>query len=83
MTPNTERLKRISDAQWNVIILLARGYTYEEIAERMKRNPRTVKDWSDRLRYMLDVERSAEIPYRYFKTTGNNPFTMKLRALDE
>ena len=82
-TPNQRRLENLPARQWNVIIYLARGYTHERIASETGDLLRNVRYWTERMRQLLDVETVREVPYAFYRRTGNNPFTMRLRSTED
>ena len=61
---------RITKRQREVITLLAKGCTTEQIAAELDLSPRTVRAHLDALRHKLGVRRCRELPAVYRRATG-------------
>lgn len=62
-----------TERQEEVIRLLARGCSINEIAAKLGISPTTVKGHTDTIRHKLGVERVRQIPQAYLIATGINP----------
>ncbi len=61
-----------SRRQRQIVALLARGASVDEMAEALEITPRTVRAHCDVLRKKLNVKRRA-IPFAYRRLTGRDP----------
>jgi ATP/maltotriose-dependent transcriptional regulator MalT len=68
----------ITERQREVVILIAAGYSNEEVGERLGISPRTVKAHCDVLRQKLGVARRRQIPLAYRSLTGDDPLAESL-----
>lgn len=75
-----ERDVRFTDRQREVVFLLARGYSSDEIADELGITARTVKTHSDALRWKLGVEKRRQVPEAFMRVTGVNPFPVPVAA---
>lgn len=57
-------LRTLTARELEVAHLIADGFTNIEIAEKLLISPRTVKAYSDTIRYKLDVEKRRHIGAR-------------------
>jgi DNA-binding CsgD family transcriptional regulator len=73
-----ERALSITDRQRDVIILIAAGYSNDEVSERLGISPRTVKAHCDVLRQKLGVRRRRQLPIAYRSLTGEDPLAQCL-----
>jgi DNA-binding NarL/FixJ family response regulator len=55
-------LQRFTDRQVELGRLIAEGLTYQEIADRLGVSSSTVRQRTDRLRWILGVEKKRQIP---------------------
>lgn len=60
--------------QIEVVRLIARGYSVDEIGPELGITSRTVKAHSDALRHKLRVEKRRHIPEAYMHQTGLDPY---------
>jgi DNA-binding NarL/FixJ family response regulator len=72
-TPHT-----LTKRQLQVIELIARGCSNDEIGLRLGISPRTVKAHCDVLRQKLGVPRRRQIPAAYRTQTGEDPLSREL-----
>jgi len=73
-----ERHPSITDRQREVIVLIAAGYSNDEVSERLGISPRTVKAHCDALRQKLGVRRRRQLPIAYRTLTGEDPLAQGL-----
>ena len=73
-----ERVPSITPRQRDVIVLIAAGYSNDEVSERLGISPRTVKAHCDVLRQKLGVSRRRQIPVAYRLLTGDDPLSRSL-----
>jgi DNA-binding CsgD family transcriptional regulator len=64
----------VTAKQRRVVLLIAAGYSFEEMGERLGISPRTAKAHSDALRVKLKVKKKRQIPQAYAKLTGEDPY---------
>lgn len=55
-------MHKLTDEQIALAKLIAEGLTYDEIGERLGQNPRSIKTQTDKLRWMLGVQKKRQIP---------------------
>jgi DNA-binding NarL/FixJ family response regulator len=72
-TPHT-----LTERQLQVIELIARGCSNDEIGLRLGISPRTVKAHCDVLRQKLGVPRRRQIPTAFRAQTGEDPLSREL-----
>lgn len=68
----------ITERQRDVIVLIAAGYSNDEVSERLGISPRTVKAHCDVLRQKLGVRRRRQLPIAYRSLTGEDPLAQSL-----
>jgi len=74
----SERARKITDRQREVVELIAAGLSNNEVGERLGISPRTAKAHSDVLRQKLGVSRRRQIPVAYRLLTGEDPLSKSL-----
>jgi ATP/maltotriose-dependent transcriptional regulator MalT len=72
-TPHT-----MTERQLQVVELIARGCSNDEIGLRLGISPRTVKAHCDVLRQKLGVPRRRQIPAAFRAQTGEDPLSREL-----
>ena len=75
--PTTQREARFTARQRQVVHLIARGCSNEEISQRLGISARTAKAHSDTLRTKLGVTRRRQIPAAFRDTTGEDPHELE------
>jgi DNA-binding CsgD family transcriptional regulator len=78
MNASVERVPSITDRQRDVIVLIAAGYSNDEVSEQLGISPRTVKAHCDVLRQKLGVRRRRQLPIAYRSLTGEDPLAQSL-----
>jgi ATP/maltotriose-dependent transcriptional regulator MalT len=68
----------LTERQRQVIGLLARGCSNDEIGSRLGISPRTAKAHTDVLRQKLGVPRRRQIPAAFRMLTGEDPLSWEL-----
>ena len=68
----------ITERQREVVILIASGFSNDEVGERLGISPRTAKAHCDVLRQKLGVARRRQIPSAYRSLTGDDPLAKSL-----
>ena len=68
----------LTDRQRQVVELIARGCSNEEVGRRLGISPRTAKAHCDALRLKLGVPRRRQIPAAFRKLTGQDPLAREL-----
>ena len=68
----------LTDRQRQVVELIARGCSNEEVGERLGISARTAKAHCDVLRQKLGVPRRRQIPAAFRKLTGEDPLARGL-----
>ena len=68
----------ITDRQRQVVELIARGCSNDEVGLRLGISPRTVKAHCDALRQKLGVPRRRQIPAAFRALTGEDPLSREL-----
>jgi ATP/maltotriose-dependent transcriptional regulator MalT len=76
-TPNTVPFV-LTERQLQVIELIARGCSNEEVGMRLGISPRTAKAHCDVLRQKLGVPRRRQIPAAFRTLTGEDPLSREL-----
>ena len=61
--------------QLQVVEGLARGLSQEELADELGISHRTVRNYAERLRVLLDVDVTRRIPFAWRELTNRDPFT--------
>jgi len=74
----TEAPLDLTERQRQVIGLIARGCSNEEVGVRLGISPRTVKAHCDVLRQKLGVPRRRQIPAAFRMLTGEDPLSWEL-----
>jgi DNA-binding CsgD family transcriptional regulator len=81
MTSNSDDAPFVlTERQLQVIELLARGCSNDEIGLRLGISPRTAKAHCDVLRQKLGVPRRRQIPVAYRLLTGEDPLAPRLES---
>ena len=70
----------LTERQLQVIELIARGCSNDEIGLRLGISPRTAKAHCDVLRQKLGVPRRRQIPVAYRLLTGEDPLAPRLAS---
>jgi len=78
MDAPTETRLDVTDRQRQVVELIARGCSNDEVGERLGISPRTVKAHCDTLRQKLGVPRRRQIPAAFRALTGEDPLAWEL-----
>ena len=68
----------LTERQLQVIELIARGCSNEEVGMRLGISPRTAKAHCDVLRQKLGVQRRRQIPAAFRTLTGEDPLSREL-----
>jgi ATP/maltotriose-dependent transcriptional regulator MalT len=68
----------LTERQTQVVELIARGCSNEEIGRRLGISPRTAKAHCDVLRQKLGVPRRRQIPAAFKTLTGEDPLSSEL-----
>jgi ATP/maltotriose-dependent transcriptional regulator MalT len=68
----------LTDRQRQVVELIARGCSNEEVGERLGISARTAKAHCDVLRQKLGVSRRRQIPAAFRTLTGEDPLACEL-----
>jgi LuxR family maltose regulon positive regulatory protein len=68
----------LTERQRQVIELIARGCSNEEVGVRLGISPRTAKAHCDVLRQKLGVQRRRQIPAAFRMLTGEDPLSWEL-----
>jgi ATP/maltotriose-dependent transcriptional regulator MalT len=68
----------LTERQLQVIELIARGCSNEEVGTRLGISPRTAKAHCDVLRQKLGVPRRRQIPAAFRTLTGEDPLSREL-----
>ena len=68
----------LTDRQRQVVELIARGCSNEEVGERLGISARTAKAHCDVLRQKLGVARRRQIPAAFKMLTGRDPLSREL-----
>ena len=80
MTGNDEAKPDLTERQLQIVALIARGCSNEEVGERLGISPRTAKAHCDVLRQKLGVPRRRQIPVAYRLLTGEDPLAPRLAS---
>jgi LuxR family maltose regulon positive regulatory protein len=70
----------LTERQTQVVELIARGCSNEEIGQQLGISPRTVKAHCDVLRQKLGVPRRRQIPAAFRTLTGEDPLSRELAS---
>ena len=76
-TPSDEPFV-LTERQLQVVELIARGCSNEEVGQRLGISPRTAKAHCDVLRQKLGVTRRRQIPAAFRTLTGEDPLAREL-----
>ncbi len=76
MTTSEETRPGLTERQLQIVELIARGCSNEEVGERLGISPRTAKAHSDALRQKLGVPRRRQIPAAFRALTGEDPLAL-------
>ena len=68
----------LTERQLQIVALIARGCSNDEVGERLGISPRTAKAHCDVLRQKLGVPRRRQIPAAYRTLTGEDPLACEL-----
>ena len=78
MTGSDKAKPDLTERQLEIVSLIARGYSNDEVGERLGISPRTVKAHCDALRQKLGVPRRRQIPAAFKTLTGEDPLAREL-----
>ena len=76
MTTREETQLDLTERQLQIVELIARGCSNEEVGTRLGISPRTAKAHSDALRQKLGVPRRRHIPAAFRALTGEDPLAL-------
>jgi LuxR family maltose regulon positive regulatory protein len=68
----------LTERQLQIVVLIARGCSNDEVGERLGISPRTAKAHCDVLRQKLGVPRRRQIPAAFKALTGEDPLAREL-----
>src|SRR6266536_5369273 len=68
----------LTERQLQIVALIARGCSNDEVGERLGISPRTAKAHCDVLRQKLGVPRRRQIPAAFKTLTGRDPLSREL-----
>src|SRR5919201_6606844 len=68
----------LTERQLQIVALIARGCSNDEVGERLGISPRTAKAHCDVLRQKLGVPRRRQIPAAFRTLTGEDPLACEL-----
>src|SRR5438067_6402919 len=78
MRGSDEAKPDLTDRQLQIVVLIARGCSNDEVRERIGISPRTAKAHCDVLRQKLGVPRRRQIPAAFKALTGEDPLAREL-----
>jgi DNA-binding CsgD family transcriptional regulator len=78
MTGSDETRPDLTERQLEIVALIARGCSNDEVGERLGISPRTAKAHCDVLRQKLGVPRRRQIPAAFRALTGEDPLARDL-----
>ena len=78
MRDTDEAKPDLTERQLQIVALIARGCSNDEVGERLGISPRTAKAHCDVLRQKLGVPRRRQIPLAYRLLTGDDPLAQSL-----
>jgi DNA-binding CsgD family transcriptional regulator len=78
MEDTIETRPDLTDRQRQVVELIARGCSNDEVGRNLGISPRTAKAHSDALRLKLGVPRRRQIPAAFRALTGEDPLSWEL-----
>ena len=73
MSERDERRPDLTERQLQIVELIARGCSNDEVGQRLGISPRTAKAHCDVLRQKLGVPRRRQIPAAFRALTGEDP----------
>ena len=76
MRENDEAKPDLTERQLQIVALIARGCSNDEVGERLGISPRTAKAHCDVLRQKLGVPRRRQIPAAFRELTGEDPLAL-------
>lgn len=76
MTSRDETRPDLTVRQLQIVELIARGCSNDEVGQRLGISPRTAKAHSDALRQKLGVPRRRQIPAAFRALTGKDPLAL-------
>ena len=68
----------LTERQLQIVVLIARGCSNDEVGQRLGISPRTAKAHCDVLRQKLGVPRRRQIPAAFKALTGEDPLARAL-----
>jgi len=80
MEATSETPPDITERQRQVVELIARGCSNDEVGARLGISPRTAKAHCDALRLKLGVPRRRQIPAAFRALTGEDPLSRELAS---
>ena len=80
MTGTDQAKPDLTERQLQIVALIARGCSNDEVGERLGISPRTAKAHCDVLRQKLGVPRRRQIPVAYRLLTGEDPLAPRLAS---
>src|SRR3954469_25432662 len=80
MRGSDEAKPDLTERQLQIVVLIARGCSNDEVGERLGISPRTAKAHCDVLRQKLGVPRRRQIPAAFKTLTGEDPLARELGA---
>ena len=78
MRASDEAKPDLTERQLQIVVLIARGCSNDEVGERLGISPRTAKAHCDVLRQKLGVPRRRQIPAAFKTLTGEDPLAREL-----
>jgi DNA-binding CsgD family transcriptional regulator len=78
MEGTNETRPEITERQRQVVELIARGCSNDEVGRKLGISPRTAKAHCDTLRLKLGVPRRRQIPAAFRALTGEDPLSWEL-----
>src|SRR5689334_25113535 len=79
MTGTDQEKPDLTERQLQIVALIARGCSNDEVGERLGISPRTAKAHCDVLRQKLGVPRRRQIPAAFKALTGEDPLAREPR----
>ena len=80
MKGSDEARPDLTERQLQIVALIARGCSNDEVGERLGISPRTAKAHCDALRQKLGVPRRRQIPVAFRLLTGEDPLAKRLES---
>jgi DNA-binding CsgD family transcriptional regulator len=78
MTGSDDAKPDLTERQLQIVVLIARGCSNDEVGQRLGISPRTAKAHCDVLRQKLGVPRRRQIPAAFKALTGEDPLAREL-----